>query len=299
MKSVRTIVLLIAALALAGCSSTGDHAAATAATPWLAVARGQVDVEGGMVLVAARADGVVATVAVTQGERVKKGQALATLDPRAARIAVAAATAEIAGAQAQRDELEVARRQAGQRTPRIEAAAKAGAASGEAADAARVAVATLDAKLAAAAAALDAARQKLAAAQLGLDATTLRAPVDGTVVTRQIAIGQTVSAAATQPLFELLPERPRIVRAQLDADAADVIHAGMRAEVVRDSGEGPVYVAKVLWVGQVLQSASLTRDPLARAVANDVDCTLELVAPASGTVPLRIGQRVLVRFPRR
>lgn len=297
MKSVRTLVLLIAIPVLAACSSAGDHAAATATTPWLAVARGQVDVEGGMVLVAARTDGVVEAVAAKQGDHVEKGQPLATLDPRAARIAVAAAKADVAAAQAQRDELDVARKQAAQQAPRIEAAAKAGAATGAAADAARMAVATLDAKLAAAAAALDAARQKLAAAQLDLDATTLRAPLAGTVVTRRIAIGQAVSAASG-PLFELLPERPRIVRAQLDADNAGAIHAGMRAEVVRDSGDGPAYAAKVLWVGQVLQPASLTHDPLEHALANDVDCTLELIAPANGGAPLRIGQRVLVRFPR-
>ena len=123
MKSVRTLVLLIAIPVLAACSSAGDHAAATATTPWLAVARGQVDVEGGMVLVAARTDGVVEAVAAKQGDHVEKGQPLATLDPRAARIAVAAAKADVAAAQAQRDELDVARKQAAQQAPRIEAAA--------------------------------------------------------------------------------------------------------------------------------------------------------------------------------
>jgi multidrug resistance efflux pump len=293
--------LAVLALALAGCSAgSGDGATAhaTAASPWLAVARGKVDVEGGMVEVAARTDGVVEAVAVKQGDAVKRGQALATLDPRTAKIKVASAKAGVAGAKAQMDELQVALRQAQRRAPRVTAAAKAGAASGESASAATEAVATLKAKHAAAAAALDAAQQSLAAARLELDATTLRAPVAGTVVRRRVAIGQAVAAASGQALFELLPERPHVVHAQLDVDAAGAIHAGMRAEVVQDSGAGPVYTATVQWVGQVLQPASLAEDPLQRALTNEVDCTLELAPAKPGTVPLRIGQRVLVRFPR-
>jgi multidrug resistance efflux pump len=212
---------------------------------------------------------------------------------------VAAAQADVEQAKAQRDEWQVSLKQAEQRAPRIAAAAKAGAATGEAASQARDAVAALKAKRAAARAALDAAQQKLAAAKLQLDATTLRAPVAGSVVARRIAIGQSVSAASGQPLFELLPDRPHVVRAQIDVDAATALHPGMHAEVVRDSGSGPVYRATVLWVGQVLQPAGLTQDPLQRALANDVDCTLQLAPPATGQPPLRIGQRVLVKFPMR
>jgi RND family efflux transporter MFP subunit len=288
-------------LALGACSSGGDRAEASVATAsqWLAVARGKVDVEGGMVQIAARGDGIVDAVAVEQGDVVKAGQTLARLDPRAAKIAVAAAQAGVEQARAQLAELDVRWRQAKQHASRIVAAAKAGAATGEAAEQTRAAVASLAARREGAQAALEAAQQKLAATKLQLDATTLRAPVAGTVVTRNIAIGQAVSAMNGMPLFELLPDRPHIVRAQVDADVAASIHPGMHADVVRDSGTGPVYHATVSWVGQVLQSATLTQDPLQRALADDVDCTLRL-EPGNDTaqLPLKIGQRVLVRFPR-
>lgn len=305
MKSIRCagVALAVLVLALSACSSGGGSAdtPTTTQTHWLAVARGKVDVAGGMVQVAARIDGVVESVAVTQGDAVKAGQVLARLDPRAAKIVVAAAKAGVEQAKAQLAELRLTLKQARQRAPRIAEAAKAGAATGESAEQARDTVASLEAKQAASKAALNATEQQVAAAQLDLDATTLRAPVAGTVVTRNVAVGQAVAAASGQPLFELLPDRPHIVRAQVDADVAGAIHPGMHAEVVRDSGSGPVYQAKVLWVGQVLQSASLSKDPLARAVGNDVDCTLALEPPPGGnaaTAPLRIGQRVLVRFPR-
>lgn len=294
-------VVAVAALALlvGACSSGGDRAAVSPTrSPWLAVAQGKVGVEGGMVLVATRADGVVESVMVKQGDVVRKGQVLATLDPRAAKIAVASAQAGVDGAKARLDELRVTLNQAGQRAPRIAAAAAAGAAAGEAAEQARDKLAVLKAEQVGARAALNVAQQKLAGAQLNLDMATLRAPVAGVIVLRRVAVGQTVSAASGQPLFELLPDRPHVVQAQVDVDAAGAIHVGMRAEVIPDSGAGPVYHATVLWVGQVLRPASLTGDPLARALANDVDCTLELAAPRQGEVPLRIGQRVLVRFPR-
>ena len=302
MKSIHCIgiTLALAACALAGCSSGSDVAVpAAASAQWLAVARGKVAVEGGMVLVAARTDGVVESVAAKPGDAVQAHQLLATLDPRAAKIAAATAQAGVAQARAELAGLQVSLRQAEQRAPRIVAAAQAGAATGESAEQARDAVAGLQARQAAAQAALEAAQQKLAAAKLDLDATSLRAPVAGSVVARNVAVGQSVTAASGQPLFELLPDRPHIVQAQLDVDAAGPIHAGMHAEVVRDSGSGPVYDATVTWVGQVLQPAGLDRDPLERALANDVDCTLELAPPKAGVEPLRIGQRVLVRFPKR
>jgi len=297
-----SVVLAVTALALGACSSGGEQGApaqtSAQASPWLAVARGKVAVEGGMVLVAARTDGVVESVTVKQGDVVKRGQVLAALDARSANIAVASAEAGIEQAKAQLVGLQVSLKQAEQRAPRLAAAAKAGAATGEAAEQARSAVASLKARQAAAQAEFDAARQKAAAARLDLDATTLRAPVAGTMVVRRVAIGQSVSASSGQPLFELLPDRPHIVQAQLDVDAAGAIHAGMHAEVVRDSGSGPAYDATVTWVGQVLQPAGLTQDPLERALANDVDCTLELAPAKQGQAPLRIGQRVLVRFPK-
>ena len=293
-----SMLLAVTALALGACSSSGGQSApdVAARSQWLAVARGTVEVEGGMVQVAARTDGLVESVAVQQGDQVKAGQVLAKLDPRAAKIRVASAKAGVEQAKAQLTELQVSLKQAERRAPRIAEAARAGAATGESAGQARAAVASLKAKQSAAQAELDVAQQNVAAAQLQLDGTTLRAPVSGTVVVRQVAIGQSVSASSGQPLFELLPDRPRIVRAQVDADDAGAIHAGMRAEVMRDSGGGPVYHAKVSWVGQVLQSGSLRQDPLARALANEVDCTL-ILSPG-GAPPLRIGQRVLVRFPK-
>lgn len=296
-----TMVLLILHV-IPGCTSgsqpasTNDATKRAAPSQYVAIARGRVDVEGGLARVVAQRDGVVSAINVQQGNEVKAGQVLAQLDPRAAQIELEAARAQVEQARAQLAQLQVKLKEARQRAPRIAEAAKAGAASGDAADDARNEVALLQAQADAAKAATDAARQHVAAAQLDVEARTLRAPVAGRVVQRDAQIGQTVSAQSGTALFTILPDRPRIVRAEVDADDADKVKPGMRAQVVRDTGEGPAYPARVLRVGEVLGPSTLNDDPLARAASREVECVLQL-EPAGSAPPLRIGQRVLVRFP--
>lgn len=296
-----TAMTLLILHAIPGCTSSGRPTSANdsqaAQSQYVAIARGRVDVEGGLARVVAQREGVITAVDVQQGDKVKAGEVLAQLDPRAARIAMDGAKAQAEQARAQLAQVKAGLDEAKRRAPRIAEAARAGAASGDAADAARNEVASLQAQADSAKAAVDAARQHVEAAQLDLDARTLRAPVAGRIVRRDAQVGEVVSSTSGAALFVILPDRPRIVRAEVDADDADRIKPGMRAQVVRDTGEGPTWTAKVLRVGEVLGPGALNDDPLARATAREVECVLEL-APSGAAQPLRIGQRVLVRFPR-
>jgi len=301
-KACAAICIAILLLAMAACSGNQSPSAngaltSAAQSQYLAIARGRVDVEGGLARVVAQRDGILSALDAQEGDEVKAGQVLAQLDARGAQLELAGMKAQVNAARAQLAELEVKLREARKRAPRVAAAAKAGAASGDTADEAREAVASLQAQRDAAKAALDLAQQRVAQAQFEVDARTLRAPVAGRVVRRIAQIGQTVSAQSPVPLFEILPDRPRIVRAELDADDADKIQPGMDAQVVRETGEGTTYAAKVLRVGEVLGSDTLSDDPLARAASREVDCVLRL-EPDAKAPPLRIGERVLVRFPR-
>lgn len=297
MNAVRVrwlVPVLLAAMGLGACSDTG-HGAASAQAPtnsaYLAMARGQVDVEGGLIRIVAARDGRIDEVKVEDGDTVTQGEVLARLDQRQAQIAVGVAQANEAQAAAQVDVLKARLAPAEIQVKRVGEAAGAGAATGQSADDAAAALALLKAEIGAAQAAVKVARQHVEEAQVELGARTITAPVAGKIVRRSVHVGDAVSAQAATELFQLLPDRPRIVRAELNEAYVDLIKPGMQAEVVRDSDQGAAVPARVLRVGDVFGPSRLTDDPVERAGAHDVECVLQL----DGT-DLRIGQRVLVRF---
>jgi len=284
---------VVAAAALCGCAKEERASAANAAPPsaWLAMARGQVDVEGGLVAIAAPRDGRLDSVRVEDGDTVKQGDVLATLDARQARIALSIAQASLAQARAQVGVLKAKLAPATQLAQRAGEAAAAGAASGQSADEAATSLAVLKSEIGAGDAGVAVAREHVDQAQAELDALTLHAPVAGRIVRRSAHVGDVVSAQAATALFELLPDRPRIVRAELNEAYVDLVKPGMQAEVVRESGAGAAIQAEVLRVGEVFGPSRLTDDPIERAGVHDVDCVLKLTGG-----DFRIGQRVLVRF---
>lgn len=287
-------MMSVAALAgLASCSSERDANAGPLPPPgtYLAMARGQVDVEGGLVRVLAARDGRVEEVRVEDGDIVKQGDVLARLEQRPARIALGIAEASLTQANAQVGVLKAKLAPLADQARRVAEAAGAGAASGQSADDAGTAVAVLKAEVAAAEATARVAHEHVEQARAELDERTIVAPTAGRIVRRSVHVGDAVSAQGGAELFQLLPDRPRIVRAELNEAYVDLVKPGMHAEVVRDSDQGTAVAAEVLRVGEVFGPSRLTDDPVERAGAHDVECVLRLDGGE-----FRIGQRVLVRF---
>jgi multidrug resistance efflux pump len=288
------ILALGVARHLGRCSQPGAApvGAAAPAARYAAVARGRIDIEGGLLALSMPREGVLATVAAHEGDRVKRGQLLAALDAHPAQLAVDAAQALLEQAQAQLKLLGVKQQAARQRAQRLAAAAAAGAGDGQSADDAREAAAQLDAEQLAARAAQDMATQKLQEARYELQQRSLHAPFDAQVVHVAAQPGASVSPGSGA-LFTLLPDKPRIVRAELNDSFVGAVHPGMPAEVSADSDrDGSHWAAHVLRIGQVYGPATLENDPQVRANARTVECVLTFDQPSS----LRIGQRVVVRF---
>ncbi|MEO7325505.1 MAG: HlyD family efflux transporter periplasmic adaptor subunit [Dokdonella sp.] len=287
---------LAAGVVMSACSRTNPEPGSklpTAPSAYLAMARGQVDVEGGLIRVVTARDGRVVEVKVEEGDTVKEGDVLALLDQRQSRIGVGIAQASLAQAQAQVGVLGARLRPALVQSSRAAEAAAAGAATGQSADDASAALALLKAEIGAGDAAVKLAREHLDAANAELDAAAISAPAAGRIVRRSVHVGDALSAQSATELFQLLPDRPLIVRAELNEAYADLVKPGMQAEVVRDSDQGSTVPARVLRVGEVFGPSRLTDDPVERAGAHDVECVLLLEHP-----DFRIGQRVLVRFKR-
>ena len=291
----RLLLLAIALGVLSACSHPGDDAQSRTVqdTPrYVAVARGEIDIEAGLLPLQTSVSGVVDDVAVHAGDHVKRGQVLAKLQDEDARAAVLVAEGTLQQAQAQRRLIAAKRKAAGHQARLLARAAAAGADSGQhAADAAEH-VTELAAQAAAAQAAERVARGHLQQAERALRLHTIRAPRDAQVVDVTTQPGQTVSPQAGA-LFRLLPDAPRIVVAELDSSFADRVHTGMQAQVVLDDDTAQsLGRARVVEVGQVYSTAHLESDSAPRSHARTVRCLLRF----DHAVTRRIGQRVLVRF---
>ena len=290
------LALAVAASLLVACShdDASKTGAQAAAPTYAAVARGRIDIEGGLLKLSMPREGVVADIKVREGDHVHKGQVLAVLDTKPAQLAVSAAEAEQKQTEAQGKLLEVRLKAAQDRASRLAAAAAAGAGDGQSADDAREAAQQLQGELDSSRAASAMAGQKLEAARYELAQRSLLAPVDAQIVERSIQPGAAVSPQ-TGPAFVLLPEEARLVRAELNESFIGTVHEGMHAQVVDDSGSGaPTLNAHVQRIGTVFGPSALEEDPLIRANTRTVQCVLVFDQPPPAS--LRIGQRVIVQF---
>jgi macrolide-specific efflux system membrane fusion protein len=292
--ALKIMLVVYLSFVVVGCDRQPPPGAARAVnSAYVAIARGWVDVEGGLVSVRAQRDGVVTSIHADEGDTVQTGQTLLEMGPQQAQIGVALAQAELAQAQAREKQFAARLPQAEARARRLVEAAHAGAASGESRDDAQMAVAQLRAEAAAARAASEASRQHMAAAQLELDARSVHAPVAGRILRRTVQVGDAVSAQSASPLFQLLPARRRIVRAELDEAFVDRIQPGMAAEILTEADSTPMYIAHVVRIGEAYGASRASDDPADRSDLRSVPCVLTL---DDANAKLRIGQRVLTRF---
>lgn len=289
---VGALLALWISLGLTGCSKPAQaDVPVSRPSDAVAVARGRVDVEGGLLAISASRDGTATAVNASDGDRIKQGDVLVQMDARAADMAIAAAQAELAQSRAQAHVLAVRLPALELQAKRLTAASGEGVATGQSADDARNAASVLKAELAAAQSGIGIATQRLAAARFERDQSSIRAPLAGRIVARNVQVGDRLAAQSGKELFRLLPDRPLIVRAELGETFVDAVRPGLRAEVIADSNPGTSLSAHVLRIGQVFGAAGRSDDPQQSPDARVVECVLAL---DNGS--LRIGQQVLVRI---
>jgi len=295
-RSGLRLILAVLVVALAACSKSAPTASAAApgasaaAPQFAAIARGRVDVEGGLVHVLAPRDGVIADLPIKPGDAVKQGDVIAAIDARQAELAAGVAKAELDQARAHAAALRAKSAALKLRASRVSQAAQAGAATGQSADDANQALAELTTGIGEAEAAIEVAQQHLKQAQYEVDVRSVRAPVAGRVVARPVHAGAVVSAQGGE-IATLLPDGPRIVRAELNEAFVAKVAVGMNASVVTETDSGKSWPAKVIRLGDVFGPSKLVEDAQETTDARDLECILELA-----TDELRVGQRVQVRF---
>ena len=294
---VLIIVLVVGFLMMQGAGAAkkaeDEKAAANApASPYSAIANGKADVEGGIIQIAARRGGIVKEVLVQEGDRVVAGQILARQEDDEPRLAYQRAQAEVAQAESQlaaiRVEVSTARRE----YDRLARLVDTNFVAAQRIDQARDAIATAEARLASQQASIMTARARLNEAAYNLELTVIRAPMAGRIVRRYANPGAGASTLNVSTMFDLEPDAPRIVRAEIvEADIPN-ISTGQQVEISPEGDPSKVYVGRVLRRAAVFGARKLASDdPSQRSDERVVE-----VVVSSDDAPLLIGQRVLVKF---
>lgn len=180
--------------------SRGDVTSTVSATGTLEAVR--------TVEVGTQVSGLIAELGADFNDTVKAGQVMARLDRRLLDAAVSAAKAEV-------DLREANAVQAKHALKRTETLFAQGAVSEEELETASVAVAVADAQRRSAAVELDRARANLSFA-------TISAPIDGTVIRRDVEVGQTVNAGTSAPTLFLLAGDLTQMRILAAVDESDI-----------------------------------------------------------------------------
>lgn len=208
--------------------------------------------------VGAQVSGIVWKLHADYNSKVKAGDLLVELDPALFQNAVASATAQLAQAEANLTSAQataLGARIIRDRTRIVEGKSLVSKADldatvaifGQTTGAARSSVALI---------AL--ARAQLDRAKLDLQHSIIRSPVDGTVIARNIDVGQAVAATLTAPTLFTIARDLHFMQVHAAVDEADIgqVHAGQSATFTVDAFRDETFAAMVREVRNAPQTLS-------------------------------------------
>jgi HlyD family secretion protein len=269
-------------------------AASVKPSPYVAIANGKADVEGGVIQVAARTSGVVREVLVQEGDQVSKGQVLARLEDDEPRLQAASAEAELQQAKAQIALLQVQVSTAKREYDRLQGLVATNFVARQKVDQAQDAIRGAEASLDAQKAAIATSQAKLNQARYNQELTIIRAPADGRVVRRYANPGAGASTLNVSNMFDLEPRADRIVRAEISESSLPFVAVGQGVQLSPESDPTQVFTGRVLRRAAVFGARKLQSDD----PAEKTDERVVEVVVGTGDAPFLIGQRVLVKFMR-
>ncbi|RRN65502.1 HlyD family secretion protein [Caulobacter sp. 602-1] len=261
-------------------------------SPYAAIAQGKADVEGGVIQVAARRQGIVREVYVQEGDQVVAGQPLAKQEDDEPRLAAQTATANLASARAQLALYQVQLRTAQREYKRLQGLAASNYVAAQKLDAAQDAISQANANIGAQSAAIQVAGAQLSQSRYQQELTVIRAPANGRIARRYANPGAGASTLNVTSMFDLEPNTQRIVRAEIvEADIPNVT-PGQEVEIQPEGDPDKTYVGKVLRTARVFGARKLASDdPSQRSDERVVE-----VVVSADSAPFLVGQRVLVKF---
>ncbi|HET9624186.1 MAG TPA: efflux RND transporter periplasmic adaptor subunit [Kofleriaceae bacterium] len=230
------------------------------------------------VQVGAQVSGRVVELHADWNDQVKKGQVVAKLDDVILKSQVDQAAANLALAAANVNKAEVALVDAERQNKRQVVLQQQALVATTTVEEAQVTYDTAKAALIAAKATRDQAVANLAQAKLNLSYATIYSPVDGTVLSRAVDVGQTVAASLQAPvLFTIAQDltRMQIDTAVAEADVGRLVES-MKATFAVDAYPGRQFVGKVR---QIRNAPTTTQGVVTYDAVIDVDNTDHALRP--------------------
>jgi HlyD family secretion protein len=132
------------------------------------------------------------------------------------------------------------------------------------------------------------------AARIDLDRTYIRAPVDGTVISRDVDVGQTVAATMSAPVLFKIAQDLHKMQVEVRVDEADVgrIREGQRASFTVDSFQGRTFIGAV---SQIRKAATTIQNVVTYSVLVSADNEdLRLLPGLTANVRIVIDERANV-----
>jgi HlyD family secretion protein len=200
--------------------------------------------------------GIVQSVSCDFNTRVTKGQVCATIDPRPYETVVAQDRANLATGTAQLRKDQTALDYSNLSFERARHLAAQGLISQDELDSARSAAAEAQAQVSLDESVVSERQASLETAEVNLGYTSITSPVDGTVVSRDVTVGQTVAASFQTPTLFLIAND--LSRMQVDASVSEsdigAVRAGDAASFTVDAFPGRSFDGRVMQVRQAPQA---------------------------------------------
>jgi HlyD family secretion protein len=174
------------------------------------------------VQVGSQVSGTIASLQADFNSQVKKGQVVARLEPSLFQAQVDQARATLTKLEADAERARVALQDAQVQQRRSETLGSQQLLPASELDTARVTTAQAAAALKSAEAQVTQARASLSQAEVNLSHTTITAPIDGIVISRNVDVGQTVAASMQAPVLFTIAQDLRHMEVDASVDEADI-----------------------------------------------------------------------------
>jgi HlyD family secretion protein len=244
-----------------------------------------------LVSVGSQVSGTIEKFYVDFNSRVEKGQIIAQIDPAVFQAEVEKARANHKSALANLEQKQAQVTDAKRTFERYHELMKNDLVAQSDVDTAETTYQSASASFRAAEAAVLQARAALNLAESNLRYTTIRSPVNGIVVSRNVDAGQTVAASFQAPVLFTIAKDLTKMQVDTSVDEADigVTKPGQRATFTVDAYPGETFVGKVL---QVRNAAQVVQNVVTYDVIVSVDnSSLKLRPGMTANVSILIEER--------